>query len=105
MWLSLDLVFNYMSDYELMLIFKTGLSEEDMSALIGKIKDLLDKHAKGEVVKTDDWGKRTLSYPIKNQTDGRYQVWQVKASPGGLAEFSTRLRREENVLRFLLTVK
>lgn len=91
-------------NYELMLIFKTDLSEELFSQAVGKVKELFTKYAKGEITKVNDWGKRDLAYPILKQTEGYYQVWDVSAPPDGLVEFNTRLKREDSVLRSLLTL-
>jgi len=87
----------------MMLIFNSSLTVEERKGLVARIKELLSKHAQGKVAAVDDWGKRGLSYEINKQKEGVYEVWKILAEPAGLVEFNKRLRREEGVLRFLIT--
>ncbi len=49
--------------YEAMVVFSVKNGEEQVQNLVAKFTDLIK--ANGELVNTDDWGKRKLAYPIK----------------------------------------
>ena len=63
---------------------------------------LKDKGA--EIISTENWGLKTLAYPIQKKGSGFYQMVEFKADPTVIAKFEVQLRRDERVLRFL-TVK
>ena len=53
--------------YEMLVILDA--TTENQSEEISKIEELL-KNLGGTVSKTDAWGKKTLAYPIRKQTEG-----------------------------------
>lgn len=90
-----------MALYELGLVLSNEPDEEERNAFLGEIRDLISAE-KGEIVKEDVWGKRTLAYEIKHQRDGFYLFWQLEA-PGTLTKpLEYRLRLSDIVLRYLM---
>jgi small subunit ribosomal protein S6 len=89
--------------YETTYIAKVGLSDEGLKAVFEKMKGIVESFG-GEVVTTEDWGKRRLAYKIRNETRGHYTYFAYSGRPGVVAEIERNLRLNENILRFL-TVK
>ena len=89
--------------YEHTLITKQDLSESQNQKLISKYENIIDKNF-GKVLKTENWGLRTLAYKIKNNKKGFY--FHIKFE--GVGKTIEELEKAENIdevlLRFL-TVK
>jgi small subunit ribosomal protein S6 len=64
--------------YENIIILNAALPDDEISAALSKIKDLI-VNAGGEILKTDSWGRRKLAYEIKKQTKGMYTLLIYKA--------------------------
>ncbi len=91
-----------MNKYELAVIFKANLDEETFKSELEKVQTLITRFG-GTVDKVDEWGKRRLAYEIDKVTEGVYEFYTITAEPTAPAEIETRLRINENVLRYLIT--
>ncbi len=88
-----------MNQYETVFILTPVLSDVQMKEAADKFED------KGaEIISTENWGLKTLAYPIQKKTSGFYQMVEFKADPTVIAKFELQMRRDERVLRYL-TVK
>ena len=92
-----------MRDYETILIFKTGASDATVSSIVKKLEKVITKKP-GKLAKKDEWGIKTLAYPIKKEKQGRYILWTYAQEPKVVAEIDRTLRFEENVLRYYTVV-
>ncbi len=90
-----------MREYELVMILDPELEDEQASAAVERTKQYVTSHG-GEVSDVNSWGKRRLSYPIKNRTEGNYVVTRLRMEPSQTAELEATLRLSEEVLRHLL---
>ena len=54
-----------MKKYEIMYILKASLNEEDRAAQIKRLEQRLTDNG-AQVVKTNEWGLRTLAYEINH---------------------------------------
>jgi small subunit ribosomal protein S6 len=93
-----------MRDYELMCIVHPDLDENAFGEMVKRISGWVTDNG-GTVVKTDVWGKRPLAYPIRKQKQGQYVVFQLNMSPSTGAILERNMRFQEQILRFLLSVK
>ncbi len=73
--------------YETIFIVDATKTEEEINALIEKIKSLIESNATLESV--DSWGKRRLAYEIDDLTEGFYVLVNFTAKP----EFPKELER------------
>ena len=89
-----------MNNYELGVILRPTLSEEEVNSAVEKLKDFLGE--KGEVVKVNLWGRRRLSYPIEKYQEGYYVFFNFKLPPSHVAEVKRWLSLNEEVIRYLL---
>ena len=92
-----------MNSYEHTLITRADLQEGQSQKIISKYKDIIDKNS-GKVVKTEEWGLRTLAYQIQNNKKGFY--FHIKFD--GIGKTVQELEKAENIdsklIRFL-TIK
>src|SRR5665648_65594 len=93
-----------MRSYEVMLAINPQLENEELDPLLDKVKKLITQ-AKGEITKTNKWGKRKLAYEIKNFTEAIYVVLNFDVDEKIVAEFERVLKLEKKVIRKLLTLK
>ena len=91
-----------MNKYEMVLILKADLEEEDRKQVLERLQDAIRQN--GEVGEIDDWGTRKLAYEINYNKDGYYYVMNYEADPSVVAEVERRARILDQVLRYL-TVK
>ncbi len=86
--------------YETTFITRVELSEELLEQIKNKIVDTV-KNFGGEVIWTEDWGKRRLAYPIQREKRGRYTYAVYSGKPGVVFEIERFLKIQESVLRYL----
>lgn len=87
-----------MRAYELILVLRPSLKDDERKKLMTTIKDYLGKP---EIVKEDDWGQKTLSYSIKKETSGHYTRLMLEMEAEIPADFEKRLITSDGILRHL----
>jgi small subunit ribosomal protein S6 len=97
-----------MAFYELTYIIRPDVPTTSVEGMANKISDVLKKH-KGKVVKTEQWGLRTLAYPINKHRKGYYtmlglHMQAADAVQAGIADLEYQLKLSDDVIRFL-TIK
>ncbi|MBQ6543312.1 MAG: 30S ribosomal protein S6 [Clostridia bacterium] len=90
------------NNYEAMLVLSVA-NGDDVSELSDKFKALIEKN--GTLDSVDDWGKRRLAYPINDETEGNYILFNFAASPDFPAEFERVAKITDGVLRSLVVRK
>jgi small subunit ribosomal protein S6 len=93
---------NHLYPYEILVIFDSRPTDEELTALLGRIQDTL-RSLGAEVRRGESWGKRRLAYEIGKQREGHYAVIECVAPPAAIKEFERQLGLNEQVLRFLTT--
>jgi small subunit ribosomal protein S6 len=93
-----------MRDYELTFIVHPELDESAFNDVLERVTGWITDGG-GEVEKTDLWGKRTLAYPIRKQTEGHYVLMHTQLDPEFCSELERNLRFLEPIMRFLLIAK
>ena len=92
-----------MRHYELLVILKPTLTDEEKSSQVELLKDLLGKNeAVIEVI--EDKGTRNLAYEIQKHKRGHYYVIYFKAPSNVIAEIERMIRFNEEIIKFM-TVK
>lgn len=89
-----------LAGYETTIVTRTELSDQALKELKDRISSFVSQF-KGEVVLTEDWGKRKLAHPIENETRGTYTHLVYSGLPGVVSEVERNLRIHEHVLRYL----
>ena len=89
-----------MRDYELVVLLHPDL-EIDLDKPLGKVEKILTDNG-GKVLKTDNWGKRKLAYPIRKEDFAVYVYMDVQLDPKDISKIESALNITEEVLRYLL---
>jgi len=83
-----------MSTYELTLILKPEMTEEEADVLIDKLGV--------DVTGRQKLGRRMFAYPIKKQKEGTYILCDIKAQTSTMKDLDHKLRHDERVIRYLV---
>lgn len=89
-----------MNKYELVLIFKPELSEEDRNTVFSRIQQVIDEDGKLEEV--HDWGKRKLAYEINYIKEGYYYIVNFDLDPQFVKEIERRCRLFDQIIRYMV---
>ena len=92
-----------MNCYEHTFITKGDLPERQNKKLVEKYENIINKNL-GKVVKTEEWGLRTLSYDIKNNKKGFYFHIKFEGNGKTIEELEKVENIDDSLLRYL-TVK
>lgn len=72
-----------------------------------QVKELTDKFSKivtdldGKILKTENWGLRTLAYRIKKAKKAHYVLIETDAPSAAIIEMERNLRLNEDIMRSL----
>ena len=88
-----------MRTYESIFIVHPEVVGDDQTAIIEKYKTILTDQG-AEVIKIDNWGVKTLAYPVKKQTKGCYVLVIFEADPTIISEYERRMRIDDKVIKF-----
>lgn len=90
-----------MKHYEVLFILKPTLTEEEVSAKVDFVKEVLNKNG-ASIESVVEMGTRKLAYKIKKYERGTYFVFYFKAEPSFIKELERVLGITEEVIRFLI---
>ena len=90
--------------YETVYIFDSALEEPAITEKLTRFHALLTKDGQGTITNVNQWGKRTLAYPIRSKDTGYYVVAQFETTGDVLREYQRVVKLDEGVLRFLVVV-
>lgn len=90
-----------MAFYELVTIIRPDVPTTQVDVIAGKVADLVKKH-KGKIVKTEQWGLRTLAYPIKKHRKGYYTMFGLSLNGAeAINDMEYQLKLADDVIRFM----
>ena len=89
--------------YETIFILDPTLDEHAQEKEVKKVEDLI-VNQKGRIIKTEKWGNRRLSYPIKKKTQGFYTLIYFEGEGNIPAELERAYKLNESCLRYLTVV-
>lgn len=96
-----------MRTYELVTILSPMLNQEQAAEAWGRIKEFITTRD-AEITREQSWGTRRLAYPIRkgsiNFLEGSYYLTQFATERPFNFDLEVFLRRDERVLRSLVTV-
>lgn len=90
-----------MNIYENIVILNASLPDEEINASISKIKDII-VNSGGEVLKTDTWGRRKLTYEIKKQNKGFYTLMIYKTPPATIKKLGEFYKVFDPVIKYMV---
>ena len=89
-----------MNFYEHTYITSPELSSQETDSVRKKITDILEKND-GKILKEEDWGIRSLAYPIKKSSKGKYSNIYIEGNNKVIKEIELFERYDERGMKFL----
>lgn len=94
-----------MKNYEIMIIVKPTLSEDDTKKVIKNFSDVLTTNG-AKIIESKEMGQRELAYEIKKNKSGYYYIYEIEASDDqAINEFDRLSLISDDILRHLITKK
>ena len=93
-----------MRNYQLTAVMSGKATPAKKKSVQGKIEKIITD-TKGKSVKIDDWGKIDFTYPIKRNSAGIFLNFELELEPTKTKELDSKLKLEEDIIRFLLVRK
>ena len=90
-----------MNKYEALYIITPEIEDEAVKAVVEKFNGIVTANG-GEIVKTDEWGKRRLAYVIDYKTEGYYVLMTFNGASELPRELERNLKIDESILRFIV---
>ena len=89
-----------MAFYELTYIIRPDVPTTQVDAVLGKVNDIVKKN-RGKVVKTEQWGLRTLAYPINKHKRGYYTHLGLNLGGEAIGDLEHQLKLSDDIIRFM----
>ena len=89
--------------YETVFIARQDLSEKQVKDLTESLEKII-KDQGGKILKTEQWGLRSLAYKINKSRKGHYVLIESDAPGAAVIELERLMRLNEDVMR-ALTIK
>lgn len=89
-----------MKNYELIYVLRPNLDDEAKTAVLDKVKAIIE--TSGEVEKVDVWGVRKLAYEIQKLNEGFYVLVNFKAATELPKELDRNLKISDAVIRHMI---
>ncbi|MCL2109998.1 30S ribosomal protein S6 [Microgenomates group bacterium] len=91
--------------YEITYLVSSGMTTSELNTVRDEMVSLVGKY-KGKVVDTQDWGKKTLAYPIKHGgrtlTEAVYTHLVVALAANKVGELTKEIELKKEVVRSLV---
>lgn len=91
---------NTMREFETTLILRPDVNKDGITDLVARLRSLYEKNG-GRMQKIDNWGLRTLAYPIRSNTKGIYLYVRYLGGSDTVKELERNLRIWEEIMRYL----
>ncbi len=88
-------------NYEFCFLIRADLPEEEFNKEVDFIERSILKEG-GEIVKKENWGRKTLAYPIRKKEEAIYYLFYIKSAPENISKIESNFYRRENILRYLI---
>ncbi len=89
-----------MALYEHIFLARQDLSQAQVDALAAAATKIVEDN-KGNVVKTETWGLRTLAYKIQKNRKAHFVMLDIDGSGDMIAELERQTRLSEDVIRYM----
>lgn len=92
-----------MRSYELMILLNPNLQEDEVSAFLEKIQQIITTN-QGKTNKVHQWGKRILAYEIKKYHEAIYVIFDFELEPEAIANLERSIKFDEKIVRYLIVL-
>ena len=92
-----------MVKYETIIVYSLAKGEEAAKEVAEKFKTMIE--GAGTVESIDEWGKRRLAYPINDENDGYYVLYNYECNAEFPKELDRQYRITDGILRTIIIRK
>ena len=92
-----------MRRYETISIIRPTIGDEEIEAINQRSISIIEGDG-GALVKSDNWGLKTLAYLIKKEQQGYYVYMDYGATPAAVTEIERQFKIDDRILKFM-TIK
>ena len=89
--------------YETVFIARQDLSDAQVKEVTSAYEKIITE-AGGKILKTENWGLRTLAYRINKNRRGHYVLIESDSESPAIQEVERQMRLSEDILRYM-TIK
>ena len=89
-----------MALYEHVFLARQDLAQAQVDTLAETATKIIEDN-KGKVVKTENWGLRSLAYKIAKNRKAHYVMLEIDAPAGVVAELERQTQINEDVIRYM----
>lgn len=93
-----------MRTYDLIFVVRPDLTDQEVGTIRSEVTNQIET-LDGTVEKEDIWGKRQLSFELKDFTEGIYTLYITKLPPESVKPLNDRLKIDERIIRHIITLK
>ena len=90
-----------MAFYEVVFIIRRDVSTQQAEAVANKLADVATSKG-GKVIKSEQWGLRTLAYRIKKHRKGYYVMLGLSGTGDMVAEIERQVTISDDIIRHLV---
>ena len=90
-----------MNFYENIVILNPDLDDKTIDDSVERVKNLVIKNG-GEVLRSENWGRKKMAYALKKQQKGVYILLLLKAPPPVIAELEKFYKVFDPLLKFIV---
>ena len=90
-----------MNYYEEIVILDAGLDDAAAEESVQRIRDVIVKQG-GEILKTENWGRRKLAYELNKHQKGNYVLLLFKAPPATITELENLSKVVDSIIKFMV---
>lgn len=92
-----------MNNYEMVVVFKPNLEEDQRKVALDRLFDAINSN--GKVGEIDEWGQRKLAYEINYIKEGHYYIVNFEADPSVIKEVERRSQIQDSIIRYMVIRK
>ncbi len=90
-----------MNYYENIFILSPELDDNAVESALERVKNVILKNG-GEILKTENWGRKKLAYDLKKQNKGVYLFLVFKSPSSAISELERFYKVLEPLLKFMV---
>jgi small subunit ribosomal protein S6 len=90
-----------MNIYEKIVIIDPNIDDTAAAETVGKIKDIIINKG-GEILKTENWGRRRLAYILNKHQKGNYILILFKSPPTTIMDLERFCKVTDSVIKFMV---
>ena len=90
-----------MNYYEKVMILDANIDDNAVNETVERVKNVIVSKG-GEVLKTDNWGRRKLAYELNKHQKGNYVLLKFKSPPDTILELEKLSKVVDPIIKFMV---